>query len=44
MTLFQRCGVTPSNRNRWNKSVRRGLIYFEVERFLCVISYHDHPE
>jgi hypothetical protein len=23
-TLFQRCGVTPSNRNRWNKSVRRG--------------------
>jgi len=23
LTLFQRCGVTPSDRNRWNKSVRR---------------------
>jgi hypothetical protein len=24
LTLFQRCGGTPSDRNRWNKSLKRG--------------------
>jgi len=37
LALFQRRGVTPSDRNRWNKSIR------EAERFQCV-SYHGHPE
>ena len=34
LALFQRCGVTPSYRNRWNKSVKRGSRTFSVRLLL----------